>query len=188
MIIWTGRTLAFSASGATVVSAGRVPSLQAEMCSSGWAASTPKRERTFQGPSSKRSGAAERGQAVRRRLQASQQAGWGTHAEAWSVEDGRSVRMKPPIEPTSTDRRVKADVCERAPSQVRSSVAFAGNAPSPGDVRHQSDTCSHSIRNIKLIRFRTYSDETIPASGVHPPRAEWRSNACRGIAPILSSA
>jgi hypothetical protein len=30
------------------------------------------------------SGAAGRGQAARRRLQASQQAGWGTHAEACS--------------------------------------------------------------------------------------------------------
>ena len=35
-------------------------------------------------PGSTQGGAAERGQAARRRLQASQQAGWGTHAEAWS--------------------------------------------------------------------------------------------------------
>jgi hypothetical protein len=41
-------------------------------------------------------GAVGRGQAVRRRLQASQQAGWGTHAEAWSHEDAPFRLMKPP--------------------------------------------------------------------------------------------
>src|SRR5262249_23015539 len=131
-------------------------------------------------------GAAERGQAVRRRLQASQQAGWGTHAEAWSVEDGRSVRMKPPIEPTSTDRHVKTDVRARAESRCGVGCV-AGDAPSPSDGRHETETRPAPIRKINLIRIRTYSDEMSQASVFHLPRARSQSNAYREIAPIQSS-
>jgi hypothetical protein len=134
-------------------------------------------------------GAAERGQAARRRLQASQQAGWGTHAEAWSDEDVRAARMKPPIEPTSAVRNVKLTFrTRRMPVAIwlHGLGCVCRNAPSPGDVLHKSDTRSPTIRNINLISIPTYSDVPSGASVFHLRRAELRSIASMEIAPIQS--
>src|ERR1700741_2546118 len=95
-VLYFGANLLTPASGATgargcfCVKFGPVP------CIGGWP--TRKALRTGRGAQrggarhrnslkawSEIGGAAERGQAARRRLQASQQAGWGTHAEAWSM-------------------------------------------------------------------------------------------------------